>query len=69
MKMLNFSDEFVEYYLENAGEDVQASVGAYRLEDMGIQLFESIRGDYFTVLGLPLLPLLKFLRGKNGLLN
>ena len=66
MTMLNFSNDFVEYYLDKAGDNIQASVGAYRLEDMGIQLFESIQGDYFTILGLPLLPLLGFLRTKNG---
>ena len=66
MTMLNFSNEFVEYYLKKAGDNIQASVGAYQLEDIGIQLFENIRGDYFTILGLPLLPLLGFLRTKNG---
>ena len=66
MTMLNFSNDFVEYYLEKAGDNIQASVGAYQLEDIGIQLFESIRGDYFTILGLPLLPLLGFLRTTNG---
>ena len=69
MTMLNFSNDFVEYYMEKAGDNIQASVGAYRLEDIGIQLFESIRGDYFTILGLPLLPLLDFLRTKNGVLK
>ena len=67
MTMLDFSNEFVEYYLEKAGDNIQASVGAYQLEDIGIQLFESIKGDYFTILGLPLLPLLGFLRTKNGM--
>ena len=66
MTMLNFSNDFIEYYLETAGDNIQASVGAYQLEDIGIQLFESIKGDYFTILGLPLLPLLGFLRTKNG---
>ena len=66
MTMLNFSNDFIEYYLETAGDNIQASVGAYRLEDIGIQLFENIKGDYFTILGLPLLPLLGFLRTKNG---
>lgn len=69
MTMLNFSDDFLAYYLEQAGENIQASVGAYRLEDIGIQLFESIKGDYFTILGLPLLPLLGFLRAKKGVLR
>ena len=69
MTMLNFSNDFVEYYMDKAGDDIQASVGAYRLEDIGIQLFESIKGDYFTILGLPLLPLLDFLRRKNGMVK
>jgi len=46
---------------------VTASVGAYQLEKPGIQLFERIEGDYFTILGLPLLPLLKFLRREHCL--
>ena len=45
--------------------DALASVGAYRLEDMGAQLFSEIDGDYFTILGLPLLELLEFLRGEG----
>ena len=69
MTMLDFSDDFIEYYIEKAGDILQESVGAYRLEDMGIQLFKSIQGDYFTILGLPLLPLLEFLRVKNSLVK
>ncbi|MGB9142057.1 MAG: Maf family protein, partial [Aestuariivirga sp.] len=42
-----------------------SSVGAYKLEETGIQLFEKIEGDYFTILGLPILPLLKFLRERE----
>lgn len=49
-------------YLDRAGDSVLSSVGAYRLEDVGCQLFDSIEGDYFTVLGLPLLPVLAALR-------
>jgi len=65
LTMRNFSDEFLAEYLEKAGEEVQASVGAYRLEDIGAQLFTGVEGDFFTVLGLPLLPLLEFLRGQR----
>lgn len=62
LTMRTFSDGFLDDYLEKAGPDILDSVGAYRLEAMGVQLFSAISGDYFTVLGLPLLPLLEFLR-------
>lgn len=64
LSMRPFSDAFLEGYLDRAGEDVLHSVGAYRLEDIGAQLFETVDGAYFTVLGLPLLPLLAFLRDQ-----
>lgn len=67
MTMRDFSDAFLDSYLLQAGESILASVGAYRLEDLGIQLFSRIQGDYFTILGLPLLPLLDFLRANNEL--
>lgn len=60
--MRDFSDAFLDDYLERCGESVMKSVGCYQLEGIGIQLFESISGDYFTILGLPLLPLLGELR-------
>jgi septum formation protein len=62
LTMRNFSERFLELYLETAGEAVTASVGAYQLEGLGMQLFERVDGDYFTVLGLPLLDALEFLR-------
>jgi septum formation protein len=62
LKMRAFSDAFLDNYLERAGDQVLRSVGAYQLEGLGAQLFEHIEGDYFSVLGLPLLPLLAFLR-------
>ncbi len=65
--MRGFSDEFLHHYLVAAGDDVLGSVGAYRLEGLGAQLFERIDGDFFTILGLPLLPLLDFLRGHGAL--
>jgi septum formation protein len=67
LTMRNFSDGFLEQYLDTAGEAVMASVGAYQLERPGIQLFQRVEGDYFTVLGLPLLPLLDFLRREHFL--
>ena len=65
--MRNFSDDFLDRYLEEAGEAVLWSVGAYQLEGPGIQLFEAIEGDYFSILGLPVLPLLEFLRAEGCL--
>jgi septum formation protein len=53
---------FIDDYLSRAGAVVCESVGAYQLESLGVQLFEHIEGDYFTILGLPLLPLLAELR-------
>ena len=62
LRMRNFSDRFLEHYLEHAGAAVTESVGACKLEGLGIQFFERIDGDFFTILGMPLLPLLAFLR-------
>ncbi len=62
LSMREFSDAFLEDYLVRCGDDVMKSVGCYQLEGIGIQLFSSIVGDYFTILGLPLLPLLGQLR-------
>ncbi len=55
----------IETYLTAAGEAVTKSVGAYQLEGLGVHLFERIEGDHFTILGLPLLPLLAFLRSER----
>ena len=65
LKMRDFSDGFIESYLESAGDEAFGCVGAYRLEGLGAQLFDEIEGDYFTILGLPLLPLLEFLRSRG----
>jgi len=58
----NFSEPFLNAYLEKAGDALTASVGAYAYEGLGAQLFERVDGDYYAILGLPLLPLLKALR-------
>jgi nucleoside triphosphate pyrophosphatase len=62
LTMRDFSDRFLDDYLGMAGDTVMRSVGGYQLEGIGIHLFEQVEGDYFTILGLPLLPLLAFLR-------
>ena len=63
--MRPFSDAFLDAYLAEHGRDLLASVGAYRLEDGGAQLFSRVQGDLFTILGLPLLELLGFLRTRG----
>jgi len=62
LHMRAFSDDFLETYLAREGEGLLAGVGCYRLEGLGAQLFDKIEGDYFAILGLPLLPLLAALR-------
>lgn len=66
LTMRQFSDSFLASYLERCGKNVLASVGCYELEGFGVQLFERIEGDYFTILGMPLLPLLARLREDNA---
>lgn len=68
LTMRPFGEAFLDTYLERAGDDVLSSVGAYRIEALGIQLFARIEGDHATILGLPLLPLLDFLR-DNGVIE
>jgi septum formation protein len=67
LTMRNFSDGFLESYLETVGLAVTASVGGYQVEGPGIHLFERIDGDHFTILGLPLLQLLHYLRREGCL--
>jgi septum formation protein len=67
LTMRNFSDGLLDSYVAALGRDDLAAVGAYRLEGAGIQLFERIEGDYFAILGLPLMPLLDFLRRQGEL--
>lgn len=66
--MRDVSDDFLDDYLAKVGTDVLGSVGAYHLEGLGAQLFSRVRGDFFTVLGLPLLPVLAILR-HHGMLD
>lgn len=68
LRMRNFSTDFLGAYLSAAEASVVETAGGYKLEGLGIQLFEAIDGDYFTILGLPLLPLLAFLREQGDLL-
>jgi septum formation protein len=65
MSMRRLSESEIEAYLDQAGDAVTTSVGAYQLEGLGIHLFERIEGDHFTILGLPLLSLLAFLRSER----
>jgi len=65
LTMRDFSDGFLDDYLASVGDDVRTSAGGYKLEERGIQLFSQIDGDYFAILGLPLLPLLAFLRSES----
>jgi nucleoside triphosphate pyrophosphatase len=67
MTMRRLDESEIEAYLIQAGQAVTTSVGAYQLEGLGVHLFERIEGDHFTILGLPLLPLLAFLRGEGVL--
>jgi septum formation protein len=65
MTMRRLGEPEIDAYLDAAGDAVTTSVGAYQLEGLGVHLFERIEGDHFTILGLPLLPLLAFLRSER----
>jgi nucleoside triphosphate pyrophosphatase len=69
LTMREFSDGFLDAYIAAEGKDILGSVGAYRLEGRGAQLFERIEGDNFAILGLPLLELLGFLRNTGAILS
>jgi septum formation protein len=62
LTMRPLTEDFIEDYVERVGEPLLSTVGAYQLEGLGAQLFNKIEGDYFSILGLPLLPLLDYLR-------
>lgn len=67
LTMRNLTEEFIESYVEDIGAPLLSTVGAYQLEGKGAQLFNQIEGDYFSILGLPLLPLLDYLRLRGVL--
>ena len=67
LTMRNFSDDFLDRYLADEADTVTSTVGAYRLEGQGVQLFDAIEGEHSAILGLPLLPILSFLR-QSGVL-
>jgi septum formation protein len=67
LTMRGFTDAFLDGYLAESGAAVLSAVGAYQLEGLGAQMFERIEGDYFVILGMPLLPVLDILREQNML--
>lgn len=67
LTMRTFSDAFLEDYLEKEGELVTKSVGAYRFEGLGSQLFSHVEGDFFSILGLSLLPVMDYLRVRGAI--
>ena len=67
LTMRVFSDVFLDAYLAQAGDAVLSSVGAYQIEGLGAQLFSKVDGDHFTILGLPLFPLLEHLRQAGAI--
>ena len=69
LTMRSFSDMFLEAYLKSEGQHALGSVGCYRLEGLGAQLFSDIQGDYFTILGLPLMGLLDLLRRRGAIVS
>jgi len=67
LHMRNFSDAFLDHYIAAEGEALLSSVGCYRLEGLGVQLFDKIEGDYFAILGLPLLQVVDYLRLRGAI--
>ena len=65
LTMHNFSDTYLDAYLQRGWPEISHSVGGYQLESEGIRLFSAVEGDYFTILGLPLLPLLAYLKQRE----
>jgi len=69
LTMRDFSDEFLDWYVQTEGELLTKSVGAYRFEGIGSQLFSKVEGDFFSILGLSLLPVLDYLRLRGAILT
>jgi septum formation protein len=69
LSMRPFSDRFLDHYLDMVGPECTSSVGGYKVEGPGLQLFDRVEGDYFTILGLPLIPLLAYLRSTGEILT
>jgi septum formation protein len=69
LRVRDFSDDFLDRYLERNGNALATSLAGFVLEGEGVQLFDQIDGDYFSILGLPLLPLLNWLRMAGGLVS
>ena len=69
LRVRGFTDKFIDNYIDQEGDSLLQTVGAYRFEKRGSQLFSSVKGDFFSVLGLPLLPLLDYLRTRNAILS
>ena len=67
LTMRGFSDAWLEAYLDAEGDAIFGCVGSYRLEGLGVQLFARVRGDHFTILGLPLLAVLDYLRTRGAI--
>ena len=67
LSVRNFTEDFLDDYLEHEGETVLKSVGAYRFEGRGAQLFSHVEGDFFSILGLSLLPVLDYLRTRGAI--
>ncbi|MEM1037532.1 MAG: Maf family protein [Pseudomonadota bacterium] len=65
----DLSNEFIDAYVESAGDVLLSTVGAYQFEGLGAQIFSKIEGDFFSILGMPLLPLLEYLRSRGVLLT
>ncbi len=69
LTMRDFSDDFLDYYIKSEGDLLTQSVGAYRFEGLGSQLFSDVKGDFFSILGLSLLPVLDYLRMRGAILS